>query len=401
MKMAITKNIPLALSAIAVNGSDDIHLVDTRTLSSASASCSSQQQRRRLPLLPSQKNATLISEPTKYFPEQIKRIVDAADAISPDAINLPEDNPYPVIDISPWLNPSTSTEEDKQNVINQVLTEATSAGSFNIVGHGIGEDVFDNLYASSQRFFSMSLEEKMQFSSAEETTLKGYVAQGIESSGISSDNPKEKLDLKELFTMSYPPNNDNNVKGPEEFHDAMSQYMEQLQSAEVALQKIFTAALSMAKEIDLSTNHLRDVEEDARGMLRAFRYPHMPGFEDATKLKPHSDLGTITIIASDTEEGLEEIRDGRWYRVPMGNGELHVAVGEVLSMWSNGLFRNNIHRVSKEAKKDRLSFPYFVSQGKQSNGPGISPICSSEEMPIFPRVSPKTHVMKYFEQYKI
>ena len=399
--MAITKNIPLALrlSAIAVNGSDDIHLVDTTTPSSAS--CSSQQQR----LLPTEKNAnaTLISEPNKYFPAQIKRIVDAADAISPDAINLPEDSPYPVIDISPWLNPSTSSEEDKQFVVNQVLTEATSTGSFNIVGHGIGEDVFDNLYASSHRFFSMSLEQKMQFSSAEETVFKGYVAQGIESSGLQSDNPKEQKDLKEIFTMRYPPNNDNNVRGPEEFHGAMSQYMdmEQLQSAEVALQQVFTAALIAAKGIDLSTNHLRDVEEDARGMLRAFRYPHMPGFEDATKLKPHSDLGTITIIASDTEEGLEEIRDGRWYRVPMCNDELHVAVGEVLSMWSNGLFRNNIHRVSKEAKKDRLSFPYFVSQGKQSSDPGISPICSSEEVPIFPRVSPKSHVMQYYKQYKI
>ncbi|KAK1742727.1 hypothetical protein QTG54_006324 [Skeletonema marinoi] len=120
---------------------------------------------------------------------------------------------------------------------------------------------------------------------------------------------------------------------------------------------------------------------------------------DAVPKTLEDDFGTITILAS-SEEGLEEIRDGRWYKVPMRKGELHVSVGEVYTMWSNGLFKNNIHRVSKEAKRDRISFPYFTSQGKLSSNEsvmddGISPICSDGEEPRFPRVSPKSHGMHY------
>ena len=143
------------------------------------------------------------------------------------------------------------------------------------------------------------------------------------------------------------------------------------------MKQIITAALSSAKGVTLSANHLKDVEQDATGLLRASRYPYTPGFEDATKLLPHSDFGTITILASAEEGLLEEIRVGRWYKVPMSSNELHVSVGEVYVMWSNGLFKNNIHRVSKEAKKDRISFPYFTSQGKRTSNPCIAPRCRS------------------------
>ena len=287
-----------------------------------------------------------------------------------------------------------SSDKEKEDVVNQVLIEAITSGSFNIIGHGIDDALFDRLYTAARSFFSMSLKQKMGFSSGK--SLAGYIANRNESVAAihKSGSTQEQKDLRETFSMSYPPNNDGNVRGPHEFHNAMAEYIEQLQSVEKAIKQIFTAALSSAKGIDIPTTYLKDVEEDATGLLRASRYPSTTGFEDATKLLPHSDFGTITILAS-SEEGLEEIRDGRWYKVPMRKGELHVSVGEVYTMWSNELFKNNIHRVSKEAKKDRISFPYFTSQGKRTSNPGISPICSDGEEPRFPRVSPKGHVMHY------
>lgn len=340
----------------------------------------------------------LISEPHKHFPDEIRRIVEAANAISPDAIELPDNYPYPVIDISSWMDPSESSEEDRQNIVSQVLKEARTNGSFNIVGHGIKDDLFDRLYSSAAKFFAMSVEEKLQYSYG--NNLAGYVANRNESvASLLSGTSKEQKDLRETFSMSYPPNYDGNVQGPQDFYDVLSEYIEQLQPVTKAVKEICTAALGSAKGIDLPTSYLQDLEVGSTGLLRASRYPSTPGFDDTTKLMPHSDFGTVTII-SGREEGLEEVRDGRWYKVPMKNNELHVNLGQMYAMVSNGLFQHNIHRVSKEAMKDRISFPYFASQGRNSKvGAGMSPVCSDGELAKFPQVSTVTHLRQYIDLF--
>jgi hypothetical protein len=164
--MIIIKNfLPLAALFSIVDGSDYVH--------QSISSCSSHQAVTMPESAVS--NTTMISEPHKFFPTQIRRIVDAADAISPDAIDLPDKHSYPVIDISTWLNPSTWSvdEEDRQHVVNLVLHEAKTSGGFNIIGHGIEDTLFDRLYSSAKSFFSMSLEQKMQYSSG--NNLAGYV----------------------------------------------------------------------------------------------------------------------------------------------------------------------------------------------------------------------------------
>ena len=167
---------------------------------------------------------------------------------------------------------------------------------------------------------------------------------------------------------------------------------------ELALTKIFSSALSLAKSVDIPLTYLSDADKGSTGALRALRYPAMPKeYDNATKLVPHSDFGTLTILYVGSEKGLEEIRDGRWVEVPTAKeGELHVTVGEVYHMYSNGLFANNVHRVSSQAAKDRVSFAHFVAQGQQS-GDGIDPVCAKGETARFPRTSSAEHLNDYIE----
>ena len=236
----------------------------------------------------------------------------------------------------------------------------------------------------------------MQYSTG--NNLAGYLAIRSESTASytksGSRRPKEQKDLREVYNFAHQSNYDESVQAPQDLHDSTAEYMEKLQLVETALKKIFTAALNSAKGIDLPITYLQDVENDTAAWLRVSRYPDTPGFEDATKLLPHSDLGTFTIIHS-KEDGLEEVRDGRWYKVPMSKGELHVNIAEVYTIWSNGLFKSSIHRVSKEAEKDRISYSYFPSCGKSSSDVGITPVCSEGEVVKFPRVSPISHLKHY------
>lgn len=337
-------------------------------------------------------------EPHKYFPDIIKQKVKIANSISTRA--LPADSTkYPVIDIHPWIDPSNSSEELKLQVVHQVLEQATSNGSFNIVGHDISSDILDRLENSTKEFFSKEHEEKMVYSSG--NNKFGYVSNQQESVAAihKTNNIHEQKDLREIYSLVYPPEMEDNMKGPDNFQEALDTYITKLQTVELALTKIFTAALSLAKGVELSDSYLVESEGESisTGLLRASRYPSMPeDYNDANRLVAHSDWSSLTILYS-RDRGLEEIRDGRWVEVPTtGQDELHVTIGEIFTMWSNGLFVNNIHRVSSQAEKDRLSFAYFLSQGQKCvECEGIEPVCSKDEVAKFPRVSTYSHINNY------
>ena len=220
--------------------------------------------------------STVISEPHQYFPEKIRRQVREADSVSPKAEAMLD--PYPTIDIQSWIDPAASTEEDRQGVVRQVLEQAISTGSFNIIGHDINDELLDRLEASAGDFFCQSLNDERD-------------------SGDVANQPQQ---------------------------DVLDEYAERLRPIEMALNEIFSTALSS---------------------LRAHRYIAMPReYEDADKLAVRGEFDTLKIIYG-KDKGLEEIRDGRWVEVPMNRGELHVAVGEAYTLWSNELLTNNIHRL--------------------------------------------------------
>lgn len=340
-----------------------------------------------------------VLDPPKYFTKSIRQTVDNAESYSPDATAYPLR--YPSVDISSWLDTASSTEEERRGVVHQVLAQAIGVGSFNIIGHNIPVELLERLETSTKKFFSESIDFKQQFST--EDKKAGYKANQEEKYGATiykTDNRYEREgDLREIFSVIYPPDLSYNVQGPAFFQNPLDEYIEKLQPVEIALMKIFSAALNLAKGTDLPSSYFHGADGGATGSLRALRYPAMPReYDAANRLLPHSDFGTLTIIYG-TEKGLEEIRDGKWVEVPINKekGELHVTVGQMWTMWSNELFAHNIHRVSKQVAKDRISFAYFLGQGQSAPGEGIAPICTGNEVPRFPPTSTALHLKSYID----
>ena len=120
------------------------------------------------------------------------------------------------------------------------------------------------------------------------------------------------------------------------------------------------------------------------------------------RCKEHSDYGTLTLLLTDGNSGLEILYDGenhdtknnefeskssqssssssssshcRWIPVPHIPGTLVVNIGSLLSTWSNGIFKATLHRVAgphspnashsqstlwETVTKERISIAYFV-----------------------------------------
>lgn len=88
----------------------------------------------------------------------------------------------------------------------------------------------------------------------------------------------------------------------------------------------------------------------------------------ATRIPAHSDPGTLTLLFQDDVGGLEIAdlssasieasagfeKDGRFRRVEPKPGTVVVNVGYLLMRWSNGRWKNTIHRVSLPPSEQAL-----------------------------------------------
>ena len=85
-------------------------------------------------------------------------------------------------------------------------------------------------------------------------------------------------------------------------------------------------------------------------------------------IRPHTDAGIFTFLATDGKPGLEVCLNGnecdpskrKWVRIKSPpSGHLIVNLGKNLEIWSGGKFKATLHRVLLDGKEDRFSVPFF------------------------------------------
>src|SRR5262249_53773075 len=97
--------------------------------------------------------------------------------------------------------------------------------------------------------------------------------------------------------------------------------------------------------------------------LRLLHYPPQRPDEEGVHLgaRAHTDTNAFTILAQDNNGGLEvRNRDGEFGAVPPIDGPLIVNVGEVLKVWTDGVFSSAVHRVINRSGNERYSIPFFM-----------------------------------------
>jgi isopenicillin N synthase-like dioxygenase len=115
--------------------------------------------------------------------------------------------------------------------------------------------------------------------------------------------------------------------------------------------------------LGLKEGELRQFFKKDMNSLRLLHYPPQKPDEDGVHLgaRAHTDTNAFTILAQDNNGGLEiRNRDNEWVAVPPIDGTLVVNVGEVLKVWSDGIFSSTLHRVINRSGRRRYSIPFFM-----------------------------------------
>jgi isopenicillin N synthase-like dioxygenase len=102
--------------------------------------------------------------------------------------------------------------------------------------------------------------------------------------------------------------------------------------------------------------------EDPTVLFRAFNYEkHVwKSADDEWGVREHTDYGFLTILLQDQSGGLQvRARNGEWIDVPPIENSFVINIGDMLEVWTHGIYRSTPHRVRNLGAGDRISLPFF------------------------------------------
>lgn len=270
----------------------------------------------------------------------------------------------PTVDISPYL--SSPLSPAGQVVIDSVANACSTSGFFQLIGHGISPTLQQKVLTASKKLFALPSEEKERIKSV-------IGGRGYETLGGQTLQHGAKPDLKEGFFVGPEIPNDkekyesykhpNNWPSPslipvEDLKEPVLEYRRQLCQLSLVIMQILAQGLPGGRK-----DMFDEFCDDPLAVVRLLHYPPQPDLADETQLGAgaHTDFGAITLLLQDSSGGLQ-VRNQpseEWVDVPPNPEAYVVNVGDMLDMWTKGMYKSNVHRVINRSGGDRFSVPFF------------------------------------------
>lgn len=244
-----------------------------------------------------------------------------------------------------------------------------SPGFFLLKGHGIAPALIDEVFARAADFFGLSEAEKAPLSILSNPHNRGWAAEGSE----SLDETSGQVDRKQAFNIGLDLSADDpRVLAGEPFRgvnvwpdlpgfrDTTLRYYEAVWSLGVALHEAF------ARDLDLPEGYFAPAFDAPMATLRLLSYPPASGQAGEIGAGAHTDYGSITLLMTDGEAGLQvRPRGGTWVDVPHVDGAFVVNIGDCLMRWTNDIYVSTPHRVLPP-KRARQSIAFFLDPNPEA-----------------------------------
>lgn len=317
----------------------------------------------------------------------------------------------PVIDLDGRCDAAGRWDRATARAVDQACAEI---GFLTVVGHGVPAAVLDGALAAARAFFDLPLGDRLRVAMPTPGYPYGYAplrAETLERSlGEADGAVRGPADLKETFNIGPidpPPRPLAEMTDPDEravyapnlwpdaalpgFRPAMEAHYRAMAALSARLMSLFAAALGLPE-----TAFDRFIDRHGSA-LRVAHYPALDHVPEPGQLRAgaHTDYGTLTVLATDGEPGLEvRTPTGEWAGVAAVDGALVVNLGDLMARWTNDRWRSTMHRVVVPADAGRrISLPFFHNANWDAR---IGCITVEGEEPRYPPVLAGRHLMAKF-----
>eukprot|EP01018_Ginkgo_biloba_P035701 Gb_26942 [translate_table: standard] len=222
-------------------------------------------------------------------------------------------------------------------------------GCFQVINHGIGEDLLQNVDSVCRELVKLPQHTKEKNVSA--SPFYGYNGPSPllpfhESLGIAGVPHPEAI--QHFSDQIWPNGNPNFCKIIEDYTSNMERLTKtvfKIVLISAGLSKYYTSHFDNCKYVFRVNHYSKQCEEPSESLA----------------FVAHTDSNCMTIINQDTMGGLEVVnKEGQWVPVKPLPNSFVVIIGDPLMAWSNGRFHNVKHRVIIDGWKTRISLPFIV-----------------------------------------
>ncbi|XP_059660367.1 hyoscyamine 6-dioxygenase-like [Cornus florida] len=264
----------------------------------------------------------------------------------PEKLSVPLCKTIPVIDLGKVV------DHDRSDTVQQILNASQEFGFFQVINHGVSENIIDDAVSLFKEFFNMQDEDKPSVYSEDCRFFTSSLNYANEEFHLWRDVLRHPCHPFEEWMKIWP-------EKPTRYREVVRTY-----SAEV--RELSQRILQMICEgLGLQPGYFRD-ELTKSQKLSVNHYPPRPDPSLTLGLHKHCDPNLITILHQGDVYGLQVFKDGQWIGIePLPNAFV-VNIGYQLQVISNGKLRSVEHRAVTNSKEVRTSITTFITPSEDS-----------------------------------
>ncbi|KAL3536201.1 hypothetical protein ACH5RR_004662 [Cinchona calisaya] len=257
----------------------------------------------------------------------------------------------PIIDFSELYGPKRS------QVISSLSSACENYGFFQVVNHGIPNEVLNNMMDVAKRFFELPLAEREKYMSADVSKSVRY--------GTSFNELKDSVFCWRDFLklVCHPPADvlSHWPSSPVDLRELAVTYAKETKFLFLMIMDAIRESLGLTTTTKNMTADDQDDDQilnelkDGNQLMILNFYPPCPEPDLTFGIRSHSDYGFFTLLLQDDVPGLQIKHQGKWLTVEPIPGAFVVNVGDQLEIFSNGRYKSVLHRALVNSYKSRIS----------------------------------------------
>ena len=261
-------------------------------------------------------------------------------------------------------------EDRFDEIADELCSAATDIGFFQIVDHGIPQDIVDGVFAMANTFFHLPTEIKEQYPLQKGTNAGWEYGTQVRPSTGTADQKESYQYTKPRMDGLWP--SEDELAG---FRSTVEDFEARCWKIAMDLLGCFAVKLGLDRDFFTAAHDpSSDTYQSTLRLLYYYAFPEeMLGDHSIWRAGAHTDFDALTLLFQrDGQGGLQvlpgaEMKGQEWTPVTPSDDAITCNIGDMLMRWSDDKLPSNFHRVRPPREGESLDARQSIAFFAQAN----------------------------------